>query len=158
MFTLWKWSTIFFVLQLIAAAITYTEGGAGAVIAAAGPIFVFIVIIMWLAFVVRLITNGNESRIPPPLAVLTLAAATSAITAAPSLGADPLTNAMIVLILMVAFHFVIMSIHDEDEEWQPYWAKFVAALPLGIGTVVGGALYYFFFRRRSRRRKREWSS
>lgn len=44
---------------------------------------------------------------------------------------------------------IAVDIAKEEGAREPFWACFIAALPLGIGTVLGGTLYVLMFRKRS---------
>ncbi|MBI3019963.1 MAG: hypothetical protein HYY60_01405 [Parcubacteria group bacterium] len=65
----------------------------------------------------------------------------------------PLLAIVSILLLLAAgvclFALIVAREEKKNGAVEPYWALFIAALPLGLGTVFGGALYFFAFKPRA---------
>ncbi|OGZ15802.1 MAG: hypothetical protein A3G11_01605 [Candidatus Lloydbacteria bacterium RIFCSPLOWO2_12_FULL_51_9] len=142
---LWMWSTIVFALQavtffsvlyLFGAPVKDASLAATTIAIVTASVFVLGGFSLAFAAIAAAATLAALAAIAAAIAFL--AAAAVAFLAA---GVATLTLAFAAAIAFLAAKEVEATHSDE-----PLWALFIAALPLGVGTVLGGTLYFFYFR------------
>ena len=81
------------------------------------------------------------------VAIATASIATS-LAIAPTFSAT-LAAPLFVLAIVFAVFATLAAGAEAKYSTEPFWARFIAALPLGVGTVLGGMLYFFYFRNKT---------
>ena len=125
MYSCWKWSTVIFVLQLVVGGGVYFFTGDPATTTAT------VALALAIALYTATITAAAIAAIAFAVAVI--------LTPFPAIAA-----------VVVAIAIVAVAVAKEENE--PFLAHFVAALPLGIGTVLGGTILLL----RQRKQMGEW--
>lgn len=139
MIKLWKTNTIVFVLQVIAVALTHlvTNDISLTFFAAA------IASVLRPPFVSPSSSTGNI-QLAALFVIAAAAAYNSFLDGVTALGA--LLLAFVFIAYGIKF-FCSMAASDEDDG-NPYWQRFICAVPLGIGTILGGLLLLYLNRKK----------
>lgn len=134
MYTVWKYNTMASVLQVLIALGVGMAGGAFDVFWLCGLAIVYVLIAIVAAVIGRL-TAFSEF----------IGAAIIALSIALGGSFDLATVALPLMILYVVFMVIIGLMADGAQKAgakENFWLLFAVALPLGIGTVIGGVFLF----------------
>lgn len=137
LFQFWKSNTMIFLLQLIIGVGTYIETNSMLVVAVvcAVPAFLFGLV--------------SESRAPAEKTFLSLSAGLAPIGLVLGDLPAPFTGIVVILVCIAGFAAASL-VKGKDGSKVNLFLLFLTALPLGIGTIVGGGT--LLYQRRMRRR------
>lgn len=136
MWNVWKWNTSVLVVHVVTVLLMFSSA---LHLSFPGVLSVLVLATGVTAFVAVFVATSVFSA-----TVITAGMAIAAVSSVIVSGVSPL--AVLCVLFATLFAYLSAFAARKDGATEPAWAITIAAFPLGIGTVVGGALYFFKFR------------